>query len=356
MHAFAPATTAGGLVYASGTSPGPQARVEPVAAQLGDVFRRLDATLQEHGSSLARALSIHVQVRNASDFAAMNAAYAPFFPAEPPVRTTIVAAPELPDALVQISAVAAAAGAPREVLHPAGWPVSPNPYSYAVRSGELVFLSGLVPRDGRTNAVVAGPLDAQVATIFDNAAAILAAADLSLDDIVSARVFLTDAANAPAADECYRRHLRPPRPARATVIAALMNPSYLVEMTFVAMAGKRQIGVANAASVPDAIASPAMRAGSHVFLSAFGGDDAGESLDASARTATGRIVDALGRAGLAWADIAEITVCVSDAADAAAARQAIRDAAGEALPAGTTIVCGLLPHDARVQIAAIAVG
>ena len=235
-------------MYVSGVSPSPAALAEPVGGQVADVLRRLDLTLQEYGGSLARALSIHVQVRHASDFAAMNAAYAPFFPAAPPVRTTVVAPPELPDALVQISAVAAAAGAPREVLHPAGWPVSPNPYSYAARSGDLVFLAGLVPRDGRTNAVVTGDLETQVAAIFDNAADVLGAAGLSLADVVSARVFLTDPAHAPAAEACYRRHMPPPRPARSTVVAALMNPAYLVEMTFVAMAGKRPVGFADAAT------------------------------------------------------------------------------------------------------------
>ena len=356
MHAFAPATTAGGLVYVSGVSPSPAALAEPVAGQVADVLRRLDSILQEHGSSLARALSINVQVRHVSDFGAMNAAYAPFFPDAAPVRTTVVAPPELPDALVQISAVAAAASAPREVLHPVAWPVSPNPYSYAARSGDLVFLSGLVPRDGRTNAVVNGDLDTQIAAIFDNAASVLAAADLSLADVVSARMFLTDAAHAPAADACYVRHMPPPRPARSTVVAALMNPAYLVEMTFVAMAAKRPLAVSDAAIPADAIMSPAMRAGSHVFLSAIGGDDAMAAIDAHARTAAGKLVDSLRRVGLAWANVAEITLHVRDAAHAAAARQAIHDTTGHALPAGTTLVCGLLPHDARVQIAATAVG
>jgi len=355
MAAFAPATTAGGMVHVSGVSPSPAALREPVAAQVGDVLRRLDATLAAHGSSLARTLSITVQMRRAADFAAMNAAYAPFFSDAPPVRTTVVAPSALPEALVEISAVAAAAGAAREVLHPAGWPVSPHPYSYAVRSGQLVFLSGLVPRDGRTNVVAPGNLDAQVATIFDNAAGILAAADLSLDDIVSARVFLTDAANAAAVEECYRDHVRPPRPARSTVIAGLMNPSYLVEMTFVAMAAKSQRRLA-APGDPDANASAAMRTGAHVFLSAMGAGDAMAGIEVAAQAATARLVESLRQLGLGWTDVAEITLYVQDPAHAAAARQAIRDTAGHELPAGATVVCGLLPRHARVQLAAVAVG
>ena len=355
MDGFAPATTAGGMVFASGVAPGPAARNEPVEGQVADVLRRLDLTLQEHGSSLARSLSIHVQVRRASDFAAMNVAYARHFPADPPARTTVVAAPEAPDALVEISAVAAGAVASRHVLHPAGWPASPNPYSYAVRSGNLVFLSGLVPRDGRTNVVVAGDLETQVAAIFHNATDILGAAGLSLGDIVSARVFLTDPANAAEADAYYRRHIPPPRPARTMVVAALMNPAYLVEVTLVAMAGKRAVGVP--ATDADGLASPAMRGGSHMFVSAVhDGDAAGASIDIQARAATGKLVDTLRRVGLGWSDVADVTLHVGDAADAVSARRAIRETVAQPLPAGSTLVCGLLPREAGVQISATVLG
>ena len=51
-------------------------------------------------------------------------------------------------ALVEMSAIAVPNGTEREVLHPVGWMKSPRPYSYIVRAGGLVFLSGLVSRRG----------------------------------------------------------------------------------------------------------------------------------------------------------------------------------------------------------------
>ena len=62
----------------------------------------------------------------------------------------------LPDALVEISMIAVPTGAERVVIHPAGWIKSPSPYSYAIRTGDTLFLSGLVSRNGRDNSVVAG--------------------------------------------------------------------------------------------------------------------------------------------------------------------------------------------------------
>ena len=91
-----------------------------------------------------------------------------FFADKPPTRTTLVT--DVRDgALVEVSTIAVPVGADREVLHPAGWMKSPRPYSYIVRAGGLVFLSGLVSRRGVDDKPVPGPVNVQVKTILDNA-------------------------------------------------------------------------------------------------------------------------------------------------------------------------------------------
>ena len=89
----------------------------------------------------------------------MNDAYRGFWTKDPPTRTTVVADLVLPDALVEMSMVAVPKGGERVVIHPAGWVKSPNPYSYAIRTGDTLFLSGLVSRNGRDNVVVPGDVD-----------------------------------------------------------------------------------------------------------------------------------------------------------------------------------------------------
>lgn len=350
---FANATVAGGLVHVSGVIPSPDAT--GVEAQVADVLRQLDARLQAQGSSLARALSLHVQLRYASDFAAMNRAYAPFFAADPAVRTTVVAPPEDPRALVEISAVAAAAGTTREVIRPAGWAPSPNPYSYGIRAGDVVFLAGMVSRDGRTGEVVAGDLAAQASVIFDNASDVLQAAGLTLSDVVSARVFLTDPANFAAMNDAYRRRMPAPRPARATVIAALMNPQYLVEMTFVAMAGKRVVQPDGVVVAPDALLSPAVVAGSRVFLSGMLGVDPEADVEAQTRSTVERLGGVLRAAGADWPQVADVTLYVTDAAHGPPARRIMAEAIGRPLPAGATLVSGLVLREADVEIMLTAV-
>lgn len=109
---YSQATIAGNLVFASG-----QAALDPqtgalvagnVAEQTAQVMRNLQAVLEAAGSSLDRVLKTTVYLADMDDFAAMNEAYARFFPQNPPARTTIQAARLPLDARVEIELVALA--------------------------------------------------------------------------------------------------------------------------------------------------------------------------------------------------------------------------------------------------------
>lgn len=347
---FTPTTTAAGLVYVSGVTASGAALQGGIDVQVADVLRTLDATLKRAGSSLSRAVSLQVQLRQASDFAAMNAAYAPFFAADPPVRTTIVAPPVPPGALVEISAIAAGAGTSREVLRPEGWTPSPNPYSYGIKAGDLVFLAGLVARNGRTNEVVAGDMAAQVGVIFDNATDILKAANLTLADIVNAKVFVTDMGLVGAMNEAYRSRMPAPRPSRATAVAALMNAQYVVEMTFIAAANKTIVQRPGATPQPDATLQQGVAVGNRVFVSGMLGADAKASVEDQTRSVVERLTAVLTAAGYDWSHVREATLYVTDPAHAAPARATMRAAIGRDLPAGATLVTGLVVADPDVEI------
>ena len=81
--------------------------------------------------------------------------------------------PLLNDGLVEISAVAVPDGGERVVVNPGGWLVSPNPYSYGIKSGNTLFLAGLISRNGHDNSAVQGDMAAQTKTVMDNGAAVL---------------------------------------------------------------------------------------------------------------------------------------------------------------------------------------
>src|SRR5439155_18360505 len=125
------------------------------------------------------------------------------------------------------------------------WIQSPNPYSYGIRTGNTLFLAGLVSRNGKDNSVVQGDMTVQTRTVLDNGAAILKAAGMSYGDVVSSRVFITDVARFQEMNAAYRSYFPASPPARATVKAPLMGAEYEVEITMVAVKDAGRTAIAS---------------------------------------------------------------------------------------------------------------
>src|SRR5512140_3863822 len=159
-----------------------------VAAQTSMALALLDTHLKAGGSSLNDAVATTVYLRHAEHFGVMNAAYRGAWSETLPTRTTVVAPPPEASALVGVSAVAVGRGVPRTPVYPDGWLPSANPYSFAIGTGSTVFLSGLLARSGRDHSVMGTTIQEQTRAIFAHARELLAAAELTLEAVVSARV------------------------------------------------------------------------------------------------------------------------------------------------------------------------
>jgi 5,10-methylene-tetrahydrofolate dehydrogenase/methenyl tetrahydrofolate cyclohydrolase len=214
-------------------------------------------------------------------------------------------------ALVEISAIALPNGARREVLIPDGWMKSPRPYSFIVRTDDLVFLSGLISRRAADDAFVPGSVGEQTRTVLENATALLKAAGVGLDQVVQSRVFITDEAVFAGMNDAYRKFFPQARPARATAVARLMGDDYLVEITLVATRGKKEVIGPASTGVP---LSAVVRAGNRVFLSGVLGNTDANIGDIAAQTkeVMTRINRSLTQAGLSFADVADSTVYLTD--------------------------------------------
>jgi reactive intermediate/imine deaminase len=326
-----------------------------VARQTASTLARLDERLRARASSLADAVVITVYLRKAADFAAMNDAYRQAWKGMPPTRTTVVTELTAKDALVEMTAVAVLAGGERRLVHPSSWAASPNPYSYGLRSGDTLFLSGLIPRNGRDNTVVAGDITVQTRAVLDNARELVEAAGLSLSHVVNARVFLPDLADFEAMNRVYREYFPEAPPARATVGAALTAPAYKVEMTFVASAGTRR--VVTGEGTPNPNLSAAIVAGETAFLSGLLADAAVVSGRADAEAQTRDIlrkIDALlTKAEMTRGDVRDLLVYVTDEASGRTAAAACRAAFG-ANAAVTPVLVSLAMAQARVEIMTVA--
>lgn len=352
---YSPAVKAGGLIYVSGAiaQDDKGALVAPgdTTAQTKRIIERMREILAAAGSSLEQVVAVTVYLKSAGDFQAMNDAYRAFWPKDPPTRTTVIT-DLLLNANVEIAMVAAPTGAERRVIHPADWVKSPNPYSYAIRTGDTVFLSGLVPRNGRDNSPVMGDIRVQTKAVMDNAGELLKAAGLDYSDIVSARVFLPDSATFQQMNEVYRSYFKgAPPPARATVKAGLAGAQYAVEMTFVASSSPRD------AIAPGQNLSSAIRAGNRLYLSGVLGNTAENAGDAAAQTreVMARIRKTLEAAGYAPADVVDGLVYLTDLSLFPQMNTEYRAVFERDFPARATVGVGLVAPGAVVEIMVTAV-
>lgn len=112
-------------------------------------------------------------------------------------------------------------------------PAAIGPYSQGIDAGVLVFCSGQLPLDPATGEMPAD-ITAQTEQSLKNVKAVLAAAGLTLDNVVKTTVFLADMADFGAMNEVYARHFNAPYPARSAVAVKQLPKSALVEIEVIA--------------------------------------------------------------------------------------------------------------------------
>lgn len=124
----------------------------------------------------------------------------------------------------------------REAIFPPDVTPPGNPYTPAVRSGGLVFISGQVAKDPASGELVGETVREQGRAALENLRRVAQAAGASLDQVVKVTVFLQRAGDFGAFNEVYAEFFTPPYPARSTVVAPAVNPRVLVEVEAVAVA------------------------------------------------------------------------------------------------------------------------
>lgn len=354
---FSAAVKADGLIYVSGAIVA--SKTADVKKQTKDTLDQIAGVLNQAGSSMRQAASVTVYLRNGADVAAMNEVYATYFPNDPPARTTVIVQQPLanPDGLVEIAMVAIPNGGERVVVHPKGWAKVPAPYSYGIRSGNTLFLAGLVSRNGRDNQVVKGDVAAQVKVILDNGAEILKEAGMSYADVVQSRVFLTDPANFQAMNAAYRPHMSTMPPARVTVQSGLTSPDYLVEIAMIAVkdAGRKAITTPNADGTPgrpNANLSSAIQVGNRLYVAGLTGNTEANRTDAAAQAAEvlARTERTLKAAGYDWNHVVDATVFLADMSTFQAMNAEYRRKLTKELPARATVGAKMMGGDVLVEM------
>jgi enamine deaminase RidA (YjgF/YER057c/UK114 family) len=291
-----------------------------------------------------------VYLTSAADVPVMNEVYATYFKSAPPARTTVIVTQPLalPAGLVEISAVGIPLGAERTIIHPEGWAKVPAPYSYGIRSGNTLFMAGLVSRNGRDNSAVPGDMTAQTKVVMDNAGEILKAAGMGFGDVVQSRVWY-DAPNNRELNPVYGSYFEGMSPpVRAAVRAGMPGKDYLLEVTMVAVkdASRKAIVPPNPDGSPGRVGgvlSPTIQVGNTLYLAGMLASTPENKGDVKAQTAAtlDRIDAALKAAGYDWSHVVEGLVYLTDMSKFQDMNAAYRQRFPKDPPARTTVGVGL---------------
>lgn len=334
------ATTAGGRSLAT------------IADQTSQTLENLGQTLRQRGLDLQQVVVVNVFLKDVRHFQDMNTVYRRFFPNDPPTRATAEADLPNPDALIQLSAIATRGR--KQVIAPAGMASPALPYSWGIKVGNTLFLSGMTSRAPDTYEPVLGDVPTQTRRIFGNMGLVLKAAGLDFKDLTTCRVFLDDARRFGAMNQAYAEFVpAEDPPARATVRAGLMNPAFDVELQCVAEASaSRKVVMAQGQQRSRAPLSPAISTGNRLYLSGMLGS--GPDVAAQTRTTLDNLLGTLRAAGMDFSNLVDLWVYVADMRQWEAVKRVLDEVLPPGAPQPTVIGTPLMGANFLVEIQMVA--
>ncbi len=135
-----------------------------------------------------------------------------------------------------ILAAGAQADVRNEVISTKNAPAAIGPYSQAIRSGNMLFLSGQIPIDPESNQAIADEtIEKQTKLVIENLRAVLEANGMTIVDVVSTQVFMKDLNEFSRMNAIYGSYFNEKPPARTTVEVARLPRDVKIEIAAIAI-------------------------------------------------------------------------------------------------------------------------
>lgn len=129
----------------------------------------------------------------------------------------------------------------REVVTCSNAPAAIGPYSVAIATESMVFVSGQLGIDPKSGAIVEGGIQAQTRTALTNLKSVLESAGSS-ESVVKATVFLTDMAQFAEMNAVYAEFFTSEFPARSAIQVAALPKGGIVEVEAIAVLQRQHAG------------------------------------------------------------------------------------------------------------------
>ena len=122
----------------------------------------------------------------------------------------------------------------KEIISTDKAPAAIGPYSQAVKVGNFLFTSGMIPIDPATNTLVEGGIEVQAEQALTNIKNLLEASGSSTDKVVKTVVFIKDMNDFAKVNEIYAKYFTENYPARSCVEVARLPKDVLIEIEAIA--------------------------------------------------------------------------------------------------------------------------
>ncbi|QEE95820.1 RidA family protein [Helicobacter pylori] len=123
----------------------------------------------------------------------------------------------------------------KEVIHSTLAPKAIGPYSQAIATNDLVFVSGQLGIDASTGEFKGTDIHSQTTQSMENIKAILKEVGLGMDSVVKTTILLKNLDDFSVVNGIYGSYFKEPYPARATFQVAKLPKDALVEIEAIAI-------------------------------------------------------------------------------------------------------------------------
>ena len=123
----------------------------------------------------------------------------------------------------------------KEIIKTQKAPSAIGPYSQAIKTGDLLFLSGQISINPETNEFIDGDIEIQTEQVLKNIKAILEAGNSSLEDVVKATIYLQDIEDFASVNKVYSKYFENSLPARVCIEVSNLPKNAKLEIDAIAV-------------------------------------------------------------------------------------------------------------------------
>lgn len=123
----------------------------------------------------------------------------------------------------------------KEIIFSSDAPAPIGPYSQAVMTGNMLFISGQIAIDQASGKFVNANIKDETTQVMKNIDAVLKAAGLSFQNVVKTTIFLKNMGDFPVVNETYGAYFKELPPARETVEVSKLPKEANVEISCIAV-------------------------------------------------------------------------------------------------------------------------